>query len=155
MVHIQTILWITGKFNEKGFPSYIVQHSLKENQTILYKCYSATFSCHLFKYYLIIEQLINVKLNIFLILILSICFVIFISIHNIVCICTIITCMFYSQITDPSWSYGSWIYNYLCNQCLSPLKLCVRTPFMARCTRYNSLTFDRSVVFSGSLGSSY
>jgi len=19
-----------------------------------------------------------------------------------------------------SWSYGSWIYNYLCNQCLSP-----------------------------------
>ena len=23
-----------------------------------------------------------------------------------------------------SWSYGSWVYNYLCNQCLSPLKLC-------------------------------
>ena len=22
-----------------------------------------------------------------------------------------------------SWSYGSWIYNYLCNQCLSPLTL--------------------------------
>jgi len=21
----------------------------------------------------------------------------------------------------PSWSYGSWFYNYLCNQCLSPL----------------------------------
>jgi hypothetical protein len=21
-----------------------------------------------------------------------------------------------------SWLYGSWIYNYLCNQCLSPLK---------------------------------
>jgi len=20
-----------------------------------------------------------------------------------------------------SWSYGSWIYKYLCNQCLSPL----------------------------------
>jgi len=20
-----------------------------------------------------------------------------------------------------SWLYGSWIYNYLCNQCLSPL----------------------------------
>jgi len=30
--------------------------------------------------------------------------------------------------------YGSWIYNYLCNQCLSPLKLWVRTLFMARCT---------------------
>jgi len=32
-----------------------------------------------------------------------------------------------------SWSYGSWIYNYPCNQCLSTLKLWVRTPFMARC----------------------
>jgi hypothetical protein len=29
-----------------------------------------------------------------------------------------------------SWSYGCWIYNYLCNQCLSPLTLWVRTPFM-------------------------
>ena len=27
-----------------------------------------------------------------------------------------------------SWSYGSWIYNYVCNQCLSLLKLCVRIP---------------------------
>ena len=34
------------------------------------------------------------------------------------------------------WSYGSWFYNYLCNQCLSPLKLWVWTPFMARCTWY-------------------
>jgi hypothetical protein len=28
----------------------------------------------------------------------------------------------------PSWSYGSWIYNYICNQCLSPLMLWVLTP---------------------------
>jgi len=27
-----------------------------------------------------------------------------------------------------SWSYGSWIYNYLCNQGMSPLTLWVRTP---------------------------
>ena len=27
-----------------------------------------------------------------------------------------------------SWSYGSWIYNYLFNQCLSPLTLWVWTP---------------------------
>jgi len=26
----------------------------------------------------------------------------------------------------PSWSW-SWIYNYLCNHCLSPLKLWIRT----------------------------
>jgi hypothetical protein len=26
------------------------------------------------------------------------------------------------------WSHGSWIYNYLCNQCLSPLTLRVRIP---------------------------
>ena len=31
------------------------------------------------------------------------------------------------------WWYGSWIYNYLCNQCLSTLKLRVRTSFI----RYN------------------
>jgi len=31
----------------------------------------------------------------------------------------------------------SWIYNYMCNQCLSPLKLWVWTPFMVGCTRYN------------------
>ena len=31
----------------------------------------------------------------------------------------------------------SWIYNYLCNQCLSPLSLWVRFLLMARCTRYN------------------
>jgi hypothetical protein len=53
-----------------------------------------------------------------------------------------------------SWSYRSWIYNYVCNQCLSPLTLWVGTPFMARCTWYImcqslSVTCDRSVVFSG------
>ena len=53
-----------------------------------------------------------------------------------------------------SWSYCSWIYNYLCNQCLSSLTLWVQIPLMARCTRYNiivinlSVTFGRSVVFS-------
>jgi hypothetical protein len=26
------------------------------------------------------------------------------------------------------WSYGSLIYNYLCNQCISPLTLWIRTP---------------------------
>jgi len=29
-----------------------------------------------------------------------------------------------------AWSYGSWIYNYLCNQCLSPLLLWVQILFM-------------------------
>jgi hypothetical protein len=32
------------------------------------------------------------------------------------------------------WSYGSWIYNFLCNQCLSPLMLWVRISIRARCT---------------------
>jgi hypothetical protein len=27
------------------------------------------------------------------------------------------------------WSYASWIYNYLCNQYISPTKLCVRIRF--------------------------
>jgi hypothetical protein len=32
-----------------------------------------------------------------------------------------------------------WINNYLCNQCLSPLKLWVPIPLMARCTRYHMM----------------
>ena len=40
-----------------------------------------------------------------------------------------------------SWSYRSWIYTYLCNQCLSPLKMWVRTPFVARSTR--STLYDK------------
>ena len=32
------------------------------------------------------------------------------------------------------WSYGSWIYSYLCNQCLSPLMLWVRISNRARYT---------------------
>ena len=36
-----------------------------------------------------------------------------------------------------SCSYSSWIYNYICIHCLSPLKLRVWIGFMARCTRYN------------------
>ena len=32
------------------------------------------------------------------------------------------------------WSYGSWIYNCICYQCLSPLMLWVRISIRARCT---------------------
>ena len=32
-----------------------------------------------------------------------------------------------------SWSYGSWIDNYLCNLCLSPLMLWVRLRICGRC----------------------
>jgi len=32
------------------------------------------------------------------------------------------------------WSYGSRIYNYLCNWCLSPLMVWVRLPLRARST---------------------
>jgi hypothetical protein len=44
-------------------------------------------------------------------------------------------------IKGSSWSgsYGSWIYNYLCNQCQSPLTLLVRIPVMARSTRYTTM----------------
>ena len=47
-----------------------------------------------------------------------------------------------------SWSYGtfSWIYNYMCNQCLSPLKL--RIQLMAMCTRYNIMWLATSRWFS-------
>ena len=51
------------------------------------------------------------------------------------------------------WSYGSWIYNYLCNQCVSPLMLWVQISIRARCTTLClSVTCNRSVVFSGNSG---
>ena len=34
----------------------------------------------------------------------------------------------YFFVMGPSWSHGSWIYNYLCNQCLSPQNLWVSNP---------------------------
>ena len=33
-----------------------------------------------------------------------------------------------------SWSHGSWLYSYLCNQCLSSLMLWVQISIKARCT---------------------
>jgi hypothetical protein len=36
-----------------------------------------------------------------------------------------------------SWSYGRWIYNYACNQCMSSLKLWVPIPPMPRSIWYN------------------
>ena len=43
--------------------------------------------------------------------------------------------------TTWSWAYGCWIYNYLCNQRLSPLKLWIQIPLMVRCTRYNIMWY--------------
>ena len=40
--------------------------------------------------------------------------------------------VYYNKSWGPSWSclYGSWIYDHLCNQCLSSLTLWVRIPLM-------------------------
>ena len=60
----------------------------------------------------------------------------------------------YMYFMGPSWSHDSWIYNYLCNHFISPLKFWVRIQLMARCIRYNiiwsnlSVTCEMSVVFS-------
>jgi hypothetical protein len=40
-----------------------------------------------------------------------------------------------------SWSIGSWISDYMCNQCLSPLTLWAWIPLMAKCTRYNFIWY--------------
>ena len=47
-----------------------------------------------------------------------------------------------------SWSYGSWIYYYLCNQCLSPLTLWVGIPLVARFTQYNIMWLTAVLSFS-------
>ena len=44
-----------------------------------------------------------------------------------------IALMFYKVPSWP-WSYGSWIYNYICNQLLLPLMLWARIWIRARCT---------------------
>jgi hypothetical protein len=44
-----------------------------------------------------------------------------------------------------------WIYHYLFIQCLSPLTLWVRIPFMARCTRNNCMWLVRVGGFLGVL----
>jgi hypothetical protein len=51
-------------------------------------------------------------------------------------LCTIGIWSVYKQHKGPPWSWScdSWIYNYLCIQCLSQVKLCVRIPLIARCT---------------------
>ena len=41
---------------------------------------------------------------------------------------------YYYVIYPVDKSYGSWIYSYLCNQCLSPLMLWVWISIRARCT---------------------
>ena len=56
-----------------------------------------------------------------------------------------------------AWSYGSWIYNYLWNQCISLLTLWVQILLrlcvldITVCDKV-CLTCDRSVVFSGHPG---
>ena len=48
-----------------------------------------------------------------------------------------------------SRSYGSWIYNYLCNQCLSALTNVVSSNrAYARCTRYNIMWLAAGRWFS-------
>jgi hypothetical protein len=56
-----------------------------------------------------------------------------------------------NQVLLWSWSYGSWIYNYLCNQCPSPLTLLVGIPLMTLCTRHyiiTSLSVTWGIVYS-------
>ena len=47
----------------------------------------------------------------------------------------------YCRRKEQSWLgwYGSWIYNYICNQCLSSLTLWLRIPLMARYAWHNRM----------------
>ena len=49
--------------------------------------------------------------------------------------------IFLKQIEGSSWpwSCGSWIYNYLCNRCLSPPLLLIRTPMIPLRARFTTL----------------
>ena len=43
------------------------------------------------------------------------------------------------------WSYASWVHNYPCNQCLSPLMLWFRISIRARCTPSNKQTNKQTI----------
>jgi hypothetical protein len=45
-----------------------------------------------------------------------------------------------------SWSHGSWIHNYLCNRCLSQLKLLVWILLVVRCTYYKFMFYGLSMI---------
>ena len=49
----------------------------------------------------------------------------------------------FNQSRGPSWSWShdSWIYNYLSNQCLSPLTLWIWIPLMTKCTQHCVMKF--------------
>jgi hypothetical protein len=49
-----------------------------------------------------------------------------IEIRHLIYFASIINSVIYQQGPSWPWSYGSWIYNYLCNQCLSALMLWVQ-----------------------------
>jgi hypothetical protein len=54
------------------------------------------------------------------------------------------------SLREPSWSWscGIWICSYLCNQCLSPLTLCIRIQFMARTTNVMSSNSAQGKMYS-------
>ena len=63
--------------------------------------------------------------------------IVLLTFHSTLITCQILSCCYNicnRERPSWSWSYGCWIYNYmyLCNQCLSPLKLRVRIPPIAR-----------------------
>jgi hypothetical protein len=67
-----------------------------------------------------------------------------IKIYSYLCIYYHHSGVFFQINWGPSWSwwYGSWIVNYLCNQCLSPLMLWVRISIRTRCsTLYDKAKF--------------
>jgi hypothetical protein len=49
-------------------------------------------------------------------------------------LCRLVYALYFTWGPSWPWSYDSWIYNYQCSQCLSPLMLWVRISIRARCT---------------------
>ena len=49
-------------------------------------------------------------------------------------LCRLVYALYFTWGPSWPWSYGSWIYNYQCSRCLSPLMLWIRISIRARCT---------------------
>jgi hypothetical protein len=63
---------------------------------------------------------------------------------------SLVDCKLFNVTEGPSlsWLHGSWINNYLCNQCQITIKVVSLNLFMTRCTRYNIIWLVTGQWFS-------
>jgi hypothetical protein len=123
-------------FDPNGDQTHYLPHSRRARRPLHHPCdfhwiMKDTGLCYIFFYINLwkFKPVININvIRTYYLELIVICNVLFCSYWMYCCLC-----MHGSWVSSWSWTYGSWIYNFMCNQCLSPLRLWVRFTLMARC----------------------